>query len=158
MLEHSNTPEMTQFLGGPESPEKLAERHARYLRLGASGEARMFTIHVDGIRDAVGSVGYWEATWHESAVYESGWSIATAYQGRGFASEALVVCLAHAAEHGSRDAVVAFPRTDNAASNALCRRLGFDLSGPEDGEYPPGNRIRVNAWVYDLTRLRASKQ
>ncbi|HEU4808614.1 MAG TPA: N-acetyltransferase, partial [Homoserinimonas sp.] len=44
VLERNNTPEMTVYLGGPESPEKLAERQARFLRLWDSGEARMFTI------------------------------------------------------------------------------------------------------------------
>lgn len=62
VLERSNTPEMTVYLGGPESPEKLAERQARFLRLWESGEARMFTIQVAGIPDAVGSVGYWTGT------------------------------------------------------------------------------------------------
>ncbi|MET0932168.1 MAG: GNAT family N-acetyltransferase [Mycetocola sp.] len=158
VLERSNTPEMTRYLGGPESPEKIVERQAKFLRLWESGEARMFTIHVDGIPDAVGSVGYWTTTWHDAHVYESGWSIATAYQGRGFASMGLAACLEHAADHGNRDTLVAFPRIDNDASNALCRSLGFDLSGVEDFEYPPGNPIQVHAWQFDLTRLRAARQ
>src|SRR6185312_3784304 len=38
-LERANTPEMTAFLGGPESAQQLVERQERYLRLNASGEA-----------------------------------------------------------------------------------------------------------------------
>ena len=48
LLELSNTPEMTRYLGGPESPEELRERHERYLRLNAAGEAHMFRIDVGG--------------------------------------------------------------------------------------------------------------
>jgi RimJ/RimL family protein N-acetyltransferase len=158
VLERSNTPEMTEYLGGPESPEKLVERQWRFLRLWDSGEARMFTIRADGIPDTVGSVGYWTSTWHGAHVYESGWSVATAYQGRGFASRGLAACLNHAADHGSRDVLVAFPRIDNGASNALCRSLGFELSGVEDFEYPPGNPIQVNAWRFDLAGLRATRR
>ena len=49
-------PEMTTHLGGPESPEKLAERHERYLRANDS-KARMLKIVDDGTGEAVGSVG-----------------------------------------------------------------------------------------------------
>ena len=155
VLERSNTPEMTQFLGGPETPGQIVARQAKFLRLWESGEARMFTIHAEGIAEAVGSVGYWTTSWHDVHVYESGWSVATAYQGHGFASQGLSACLDHAADHGDRDVVVAFPRVDNTASNALCLALGFDLSGVEDFEYPPGTPIRVNAWRYDLVALRS---
>lgn len=156
VLERSNTPEMTRYLGGPESPEKIVERQARFLRLWESGEARMFTIRVDGIPDAVGSVGYWTTTWHDALVYESGWSVATPHQGRGFATKALAACLDHAADHGDRDTLVAFPRIDNEPSNALCRALGFELAGEEDFEYPPGNPITVNAWRLDLAARRTA--
>ena len=33
VLERANTPEMTSYLGGPETDDQLRERHARYLRL-----------------------------------------------------------------------------------------------------------------------------
>jgi RimJ/RimL family protein N-acetyltransferase len=154
VLERSNTPEMTVYLGGPESPQKIIDRQARFLRLWESGAARMFTIRVGGIPDAVGSVGYWTTTWHDDPVYESGWSIASAYQGRGFASRGLAACLQYAAENGDRDTLVAFPRIDNGASNALCRSLRFELTGVEDFEYPAGNPIRVHAWRFDLAALR----
>jgi RimJ/RimL family protein N-acetyltransferase len=40
---------------------------------------------------------------------------------------------------------------DNAASNALCRKLGFVLVGETDVEYPPGHMMRCNDWRIDLT-------
>ena len=60
----------------------------------------------------------------------------------------------HAAEHGERSEMLAFPRIDNAPSNALCRTVGFAQRGEADFEYPKGNPIRVNVWAFDLTTLR----
>jgi RimJ/RimL family protein N-acetyltransferase len=150
VLERSNTPEMTRFLGGPESAEALANRHARFLRLWREGEARMFAVESSRETQPVGSIGYWKKSWQGDDVYETGWSIATAYQGRGLASQALAACVADAAEHGDRRWLLAFPRTDNAASNALCRAAGFTFRGEEDFEYPKGTPIRSNVWAYDL--------
>ncbi|HEU4808709.1 MAG TPA: GNAT family N-acetyltransferase [Homoserinimonas sp.] len=157
VIERSNTPEMTVYLGGPESPEKLVERQARFMRLWESGEARMFTISAADVAERVGSVGYWTTTWHGEPVYETGWSVATAYQGRGIATRALRKCLEYAAAHGDRDSMLAFPRIDNLASNALCQKLGFEFTGEEDFEYPKGHPIRVNAWLFDLSLLRTRR-
>lgn len=48
----------------------------------------------------------------------------------------------------------AFPRVDNAASNAVCRSSGFRFVGVQGFEYPKGVPIQVNAWVVDLGDLR----
>ena len=81
-------PEMTVHLGGPESAEKLAERQAKYERLPDSGTGWMFKIVDEETGEAVGSVGYWDKTWREQEVYETGWSVLPAFQGRGIAVEA----------------------------------------------------------------------
>ena len=154
VLERSNTEEMMAFLGGPETPQQLEERHARYLRLDESGEARMFTISIPGEPEPVGSVGYWSALWRGEPVYESGWSIATPFQGRGIATRALVACLRDAAARNEFERVLAFPRVDNRGSNSLCRSTGFQFRGEEDFEYPKGRPIRVNAWSLELAELR----
>lgn len=36
----------------------------------------------------------------------------------------------------------------------MCRRMGFELEGEQDFEYPQGHPIRANAWRFDLHRLR----
>jgi RimJ/RimL family protein N-acetyltransferase len=154
VLQRSNTPEMTAFLGGPEPTEQLEKRHANFLRLWEEGEASMFTIAVESEAVRVGSVGYWKRTWNDTDVFEAGWSVATQFQGRGIAARALDACLHHAAEHGERDEMLAFPRIDNAPSNALCRTVGFHQRGEADFEYPKGNPIRVNVWAFDLATLR----
>ena len=53
-------PEMTRYLGDPESAEHIAQRHAYKLTLPDSGAGRMFKIVLQATGEAVGSVGYWE--------------------------------------------------------------------------------------------------
>jgi RimJ/RimL family protein N-acetyltransferase len=139
-------PAMTEFLGGPESPEKLADRQRRYAQPGSG----MYKIIDDESGEAVGSVGFWEREWQDEAVLETGWSVLPAFQGRGIASEATRQVLELAREKGTHRWVHAYPKLENGPSNAICRRLGFELLGAEDFEYPPGNPIRCNNWRYDL--------
>ena len=154
VLQRNNTPEMTAYLGGPESEQKLLARQEKFMRLWREGEARMFTIHVPWADVPVGSVGYWKTEHAGEPVYEAGWGVATEFQGRGAAAAALAACLRDAAEQRERDMLFAFPRIDNAASNALCRRAGLTWTAEEDFEYPPGTPIRVNSWAIDLRTLR----
>jgi len=87
LLELSNTPEMTRYLGGPESPEELRERHERYLRLNAAGEAHMFRIDVGGA--PAGGIGWWQTDHEGVPAYEAGWSVLPEWQGKGVATAAL---------------------------------------------------------------------
>lgn len=57
LLRRANTAEMTAHINGPETDEQVTQRHERYLRLNAAGEAHMFVI-LDG-GHPVGSIGYW---------------------------------------------------------------------------------------------------
>ncbi len=79
-----------------------------------------------------------------------GWSVLPAFQGRGIATKATKLALdaARAAE-GPRF-VHASPDVDNAPSNAICRKVGFELLGAYDAEYPPGTPRRLNDWRFDL--------
>ena len=152
VLERNNAPEMTLHLGGPESPEKVRDRHERYQRHWLEGTAWMFTARVDD--EPVGLVGYWNTTHEGRDVFECAYGILPEFQGRGLAAAAMQDCLAHAALHGTRDDVYAYPKVTNGPSNALCKRLGFVLEGEQDFEYPKGHPIRANAWRYALSPLR----
>jgi RimJ/RimL family protein N-acetyltransferase len=143
-------PDMTVHLGGPESPEKLAERQGRYERLSDSGTGRMFKIVDEVTGNAAGSVGYWDKTWREMEVYETGWMVLPAFQGRGIAAEATRQAIDLARSEGKHRYLHAFPSVDNAPSNAICRKLGFELLGEHDFEYPKGNMLRCNDWRLDL--------
>jgi RimJ/RimL family protein N-acetyltransferase len=138
---------MMRHLGGPEPPEKVAERLGRYMRHVEPGN-RMFKIVASG--EPVGSVGYWERDWRGGPVLEAGWSVIPEFQGRGIAATATAMALERARSDGLRRFVHAFPSVENAASNALCRKLGFTLLEECDFEYPPGHRMRCNDWRFDL--------
>jgi RimJ/RimL family protein N-acetyltransferase len=155
VLERNDTPEMTRFLGGPEGPEKLRRRHETlFLEAQHAGIAHPFTVWARGEPEAVGSVAYWNSQHAGAEVYECGWAIATRYQSRGYARRGIRLVLEHAATHGGRELIYAFPRIDNGPSNALAERAGFTNTGVEDFEYPKGVPIKTNAWVFDLRTLR----
>jgi RimJ/RimL family protein N-acetyltransferase len=141
-------PVMTMHLGGPEPRDKIVERQARYERLTASGPGCMFKIVVDGAR--AGSVGYWEREWRGVDVYEIGWMVLPEFQGRGVAKAATALAIDAARAAGEHQFLHAYPKVENAPSNAICEKLGFELLGVTDFEYPKGNPIRCNDWRLDL--------
>jgi RimJ/RimL family protein N-acetyltransferase len=145
-------PEMTKHLGGPESDEQLTQRHVRSLRLASEGSARVFKIVLQVTGEAVGSVVYWERTWHGEPVYEIGWEVLVAFQGRGIASAATKEAIARARSDGKYRFLHAFPSIDNLPSNAICRKLGFTLIEECNFEYPKGSFMRCNDWRLDLSR------
>ncbi|QEU92636.1 N-acetyltransferase [Streptomyces kanamyceticus] len=137
-----NTPELTEHLGGPETPEKVVDRHRRYLRL--DGRGQMFRITLDG--EVAGSIGYWETTWQGEEVWETGWGVLPAFQGRGLAAKAARLVVPEARAAGRHAFLHAFPATGHGASNAVCRRAGFTLVGEATIEYPKGNWHACNDW------------
>ena len=143
-------PRMMEHLGGPEAPEKIVERNARYVRT-RTDAGRVFKAVVAETGEAVGFVGYWEREWNGGWIYEAGWSVIPAFQGRGIAAAASALALEAARDDGKHRFVHAFPSVENLASNAICRRLGFELLGAHDLEYSPGNPMRCNDWRLDLS-------
>jgi RimJ/RimL family protein N-acetyltransferase len=152
----ANIPEMTTYLGGPESAESILARHGRILDTVATGTGRMFLIMVPGETDPVGSVGYWDKEWHGETVYEMGWKVLSAFQGRGLAVAGTVAAIGLAAADGRHKWAHAYPKVDNAPSNAVCRKAGFESLGEVDFEYPKGNPIVCHDWRYDLTSVSGS--
>lgn len=144
--------EMMQHLGGPETMEQIQKRHERYLHLPAADH--MYAIHIEGEMEPVGSIGFWEKSWQDQFVYETGWSILPTYQGRGIAVRAGDAVVQLARQEHRYQFLHAFPSVDNAASNAICRKLGFSLIGACDFEYPPGHHMRCNDWQLELFQLK----
>jgi len=151
LLFRINAPEMMQHLGGPESKEQILKRHKRYLELGNKG--RMFSIILLPDLEPVGSVGYWQTTWNNKSVYETGWSVLTSYQGKGIATKAVKLAIEEAFSENRYEYIHAFPSIDNPASNSICRKLDFQFISECEFEYPLGSFIRCNNWRYNLIRL-----
>ncbi|HEY5483727.1 MAG TPA: GNAT family N-acetyltransferase [Propionibacteriaceae bacterium] len=144
-------PAMTIHLGGPDSPEAIVARHERYL--GSDGSKQgLFAIVVGRDRVPAGWVGYWESSWLGEEVWECGWHVLPEFQGLGVATAATALALERARAHGVHRFAHAFPSVDNAASNAVCHRAGFELLGEVEVEYPKGSMMRSNDWRRDLDR------
>jgi RimJ/RimL family protein N-acetyltransferase len=139
-------PVMMEHLRGPESQEKIAERQARY----EQPDSKQFKIVDEATGEGVGWVGYWERDWRNEQVYEIGWSVLPAFQGRGIAGSATLEAIAIARFEKRRRFLHGYPSVDNAPSNAICRKLGFTLLGPCEFEYPKGSLMPCNDWRLDL--------
>ncbi|WP_371772563.1 GNAT family N-acetyltransferase [Streptomyces sp. NBC_01438] len=152
LLRRANAPELMGHLGGPESEEQLVGRHARYVALSAdrTGRGRMFRIALTGEDEAVGTIGFWERSWRDQEVYETGWAVLAGFQGRGIASAATAAVAGQARAERKHRYLHAYPSVANGASNGVCRKAGFSLLGECEIEYPPGHPLLTNDWRLDL--------
>lgn len=150
-------PAMMTYLGGPESEEKLLDRHARYQLIDGSGTGRVFVITVGPERTAAGWVGYWQTTWHGEPAWETGWSVLPEFQGRGLATRGAALALEAASAEGRYRFVYAFPAVENGPSNAVCAKVGMEMMGSDSLEYPPGTWMDCAIWRRELP-IRAEKE
>ncbi|MFF6793265.1 GNAT family N-acetyltransferase [Streptomyces filamentosus] len=152
LLRALNAPELMEHLGGPETEEQLERRHRRYVGLStdATPAGRMFRIVLLPEERTAGSIGFWSTEENGEQVYETGWAVLPGFQGRGVATLAARAVAERARAAGLHRHLHAFPSVENAASNAVCRRAGFELLGEQDLEYPPGRPMRCNDWRLDL--------
>ncbi len=159
LLVRLNAPEMTEHLGGPETPEQLELRHKRYVAAAESGTshgtekanaAYVFKAILEAEGVVVGGVNFWDREWNGEQVYEMGWGVVPEFQGRGIASAAVAQAVELARATKRRSAIHAFPSVDNGPSNGICRKVGFELLGETRFEYPKGHWMLCNDWVLRL--------
>ena len=97
-----------------------------------------------------GAVARLVALWsHENAgtpISEIGWMVRPEFQGRGIAKAAVCMLLELAGEQDRWGLVHAFPAITNAASNAVCRSVGFRFAGEQQTSFA-GRMFRTNHWV-----------
>jgi RimJ/RimL family protein N-acetyltransferase len=155
LLRRANTPELMDQLGGVETDEQVMARHGRYLRLRIEGTGHQFRIAIPGHPEGVGIVGYWQREHDGDLALEAGWSVEAEYRGRGIAPAAVLAMLDLARAAGETLPVHAYPRVDNPASNAVCRKAGFTLLREADFEVTPGNVLHTNDWVVELAPATA---
>jgi RimJ/RimL family protein N-acetyltransferase len=144
-------PEMMAHLGGPETPEKIRNRHARYLATGDPDAGTMLVILAGPDGTTAGHHGYWKRETREGIAWETGWFVLPEFQGRGIATRATQLMAELAWADAPDRPIHAYPAVDNGASNAICRKAGFRLVGAFDFEYPSGqgHMLHCNAWVLD---------
>ena len=131
-------------LGGPVPREDIPALHRRRLD-GVATDPWWFVIVTDD-GESAGDIGIWETDHHGATVHETGWMLARRFHGRGLATAALSLLLDRAREQPRFEQLHAWPGVTNPASNALCRKFGFELLGEEDGSYRDAH-LRVNHWV-----------
>jgi RimJ/RimL family protein N-acetyltransferase len=90
-----------------------------------------FQIAIERDGAHIGDVAFWPDP--DGSQVEIGYSLHPDHQGRGYASEAVVALLRALRDQGV-ESVVAGCDVDNASSARLLERLGFELTGIEDGE------------------------
>jgi RimJ/RimL family protein N-acetyltransferase len=140
-------PVVMSELGGPLPSEEIPALHRR--RLESVATDPWWFVIVTGDNESAGEIGIWETDHDGSTVHETGWMLARRFHGRGLASTALGLLIDRARAEPRFEQVHAWPGVSNAASNALCRKFGFELLGEEDGGYRDA-KLRVNHWVLTL--------
>ncbi|MBI4261691.1 MAG: GNAT family N-acetyltransferase [Actinobacteria bacterium] len=143
-------PRMMEHLGGPLPREGLAEKLRRDVATTEAGETWVLVILPDGPRGpAAGTVAIWEHEWRGAPINEIGWMVLPEFQGRGIGSAAVRAALDRARREGRWDVLHAFPPLSNAASNAMCRKMGFTMV--EECEFEFRDRVLTGAhWQLDL--------
>jgi RimJ/RimL family protein N-acetyltransferase len=139
-------PEVMRELGGPIEREKLPAIHRRRL-----SDPWWFKIVERPGGPAVGTIGVWETQHGGEALYETGWMVLPAHQGRGIASAALALLIDRVRAETEFPSLHAFPPVSNDPSNALCRKSGFMLVGTTEFVYS-GRTLHCNHWSLELRR------
>lgn len=154
-LEHMNTPEVAEKLGGVQPPEKVAETFAKMAQATAAGGPSFLFVALKSDSTLIGKCGLAPI---ETAVapdelrgaVQVGWTLRADCWGRGYAREAAQAALELAFERLALPRVYAQTSERNTASWGLMERLGMrrraDLDYP-DPDYPPEDNPTM---VYSL--------
>jgi RimJ/RimL family protein N-acetyltransferase len=143
-------PVMTAELGGPLPREGIEEKVARDVREARADTAWIKMIVPDEAAPEVvaGSLALWSHAEEGVPLSEIGWMVLPEFQGRGIGKRAVRALLELAGDQGRWGLVHAFPSITNAASNGICRSLGFRLEAEQDITFA-GRVMRTNRWVID---------
>jgi RimJ/RimL family protein N-acetyltransferase len=140
-------PSVMAELGGPVPLSEIPALHRR--RLDSIAKDPWWFVIVTDDDETAGEIGIWETEHDGSVVHETGWMLLAAFHGRGLATAALGLLLDRARDEPRFERLHAWPGVTNGASNALCRKFGFELLGEEDGGYRDA-KLRVNHWMLTL--------
>ncbi|RIV92294.1 N-acetyltransferase [Aurantiacibacter xanthus] len=163
LLAEMNTPEVMRHLGGPRSEQAVTENLAADLAAMAEGRCIRWTIWHRDSQCRVGRTGLFfirsaAAPDGLRGQREIGWSLASAHEGYGYATEAARAALAYAFETMGAEAVYAQASDHNGPSTRLMARLGLLRVPDFDYDDPDYERQENPTRVYGLTRAQWSTQ
>ena len=139
-------PRVMAELGGPWTAEDAQAAHRRRIA-GIEDGNWWFTVVPEPGAAPIGTIGVWPSEIDGRPVSETGWMILPEHQGKGHASEALRLLLDRARADPKWGDIHACPGATNGASNALCRKAGFEQLESLEVEYA-GRPLQVNHWVW----------
>jgi RimJ/RimL family protein N-acetyltransferase len=140
-------PVMMAELGGPLPREGMERKVRSDVESVAADTAWVKMIVADGV--VAGTVSLWTDA---EAFSETGWMVLPEHQGRGYGKWAVRTLLEQARDAGRWGLVHAFPGVTNAASNGICRSVGFTLVEERDVRFAD-RVLRSNHWVIDPQKL-----
>jgi len=137
-------------LGGPIAPEVVELSLLREVDDTAAGRAAVVVIEVqvDGRWLPAGNVSLVLVGTERDASSEVGWMVLPEFRGAGLARWAVGELLGRPGAGAIWGTVHAYPSVTNAASNAICRALGFRLAATGVTEFN-GRRFETNDWVWE---------
>ncbi|GHB62103.1 hypothetical protein GCM10010377_61470 [Streptomyces viridiviolaceus] len=141
-------PVMMADLGGPLPREEMADKVRRDAREAAADLAWIKMIVPDPHTPDVvaGTVTIWSHDTEDGPISEMGWMILPEFQGRGLGKRAVHALLSQARDEDRWGVVHAFPATRNAASNGVCRSVGFRFLARREVEFA-GRVLNSNHWA-----------
>ena len=98
----------------------------------------LWAIEVPGVAPFIGFAGLEvpQFTAHSTPCVEIGWRLAFEYWGRGYATEAAQLALAHGFRTLSLPEIVSFTTVSNRRSRAVMERLGMHRDAGDNFDYP----------------------
>jgi ribosomal-protein-alanine N-acetyltransferase len=117
-------PEVTRFIGGPLSPEKIQERLCAEMEISSLHAVQYWPIFLLESHEHAGCAGL-RPYRLEDRIFELGVHLRRPYWGRGLAEEAARAVINFAFEHTGAKALFAGHHPANSASQHLILKLGF---------------------------------
>jgi len=145
-------PVMMAELGGPLLREGMPTKVRQDVESVAAGTAWVKMIVPDGTGTVAGTVALWSHEEDGATISEIGWMVLPEHQGRGYAKWAVRTVLEQARDADAWGLVHAFPGVTNAASNGICRSVGFTLLGERYVTFAD-RVLRTNHWMIDPRKL-----
>ena len=120
-------PALYRYIGGAApDPVSLAERYAVQVKRRSPNGAERWLNWIVRRWESREAVGYVQATIAvETGETDVAWVVGTAFQGRGYATEAARAMLNWLASVGETQRITAHIAPENAASRTVAERLGF---------------------------------